>query len=165
MIIGILSDSHGHADTTALAVAALKECGVEVLLHLGDIGDEKVIDALVGCNARIVFGNCDWDWQALDRYAQLVGVGVDHPLGICEADGKRIAFTHGHLTDEMTKALENEVDYLLHGHTHEVSDRRQGKTRIINPGALFRASRYTAAVLDPLRDELNFIDIPKPAIA
>lgn len=165
MLIGILSDSHGHADTTALAVAALMEQGVEVLLHLGDIGDEKVIDELVGCNARVVFGNCDWDWQALDRYAQLVGVGVDHPLGIYEADGKRIAFTHGHLADVMAKALENEVDYLLHGHTHEVSDRRQGKTRIINPGALFRASRYTVAVLDTLCDELKILDIPKPAIA
>ncbi len=165
MLIGILSDSHGHADTTALAVAALKEHGAEVLLHLGDIGDEKVIDELVGCQARIVFGNCDWDWQTLDRYAQLVGIGVDHPLGIYEADGKRIAFTHGHLADEMNQALENEVDYLLHGHTHEVSDQRHGKTRIICPGALFRASCYTAAVLDPLLDEVNFIDIPKPAIA
>jgi len=165
MLIGILSDSHGHADTTALAVAALKEHGAEVLLHLGDIGNEKVIDELVGCNARIVFGNCDWEWQALDRYAQLVGVGVDHPLGVYEADGKRVAFTHGHLAEEMTKALEIEVDYLLHGHTHEVSDQRHGKTRIICPGALFRASRYTVAVLDPLGDEVTFLDIPKPAIA
>lgn len=165
MLIGILSDSHGHADTTALAVAILKERGAEILLHLGDIGNEQVIDELVGCNARIVFGNCDWDWQALNRYAQLVGVVVEHPMGIYEADGKRIAFTHGHLAVEMTKALKNQVDYLLHGHTHETSDRRQGKTRIINPGALFRASRYTTAVLDPLVDELNFIDIPKPSIA
>lgn len=165
MLIGILSDSHGRADTTALAVAALKERGAEVLLHLGDIGHEKVINELVGCNARIVFGNCDWDWQSLDRYAQLVGVGVDHPLGILEADGKRIAFTHGHLADVMNQVLENQVDYLLHGHTHEVSDQRHGKTRIINPGALFRAARYTAAVLDPLGDELIFLDIPKPAIA
>ena len=163
MLIGILSDSHGRADTTALAVAALKERGAEVLLHLGDIGNEQVIDELVGYNARIVFGNCDWDWQALDRYAQLVGVGVDHPLGILEVQGKCIAFTHGHLADVMNQALKNQVDYLLHGHTHETSDRWHGKTRIINPGALFRASRYTAAVLDPLGDELNFIDIPKPA--
>jgi len=161
MRIGILSDSHGRADTTRLAVKALQVRGVTLLLHLGDIGGEEVIDELVGCNARVVFGNCDWDIAGLTRHAQCMGLFVDHPMGLVEADGKRIAFTHGHLPQLMDQAIAQRVDYLLHGHTHELRDERMGRVRIINPGALCRASRYTAAVLDPAADVLEIVEVGK----
>lgn len=161
MRIGILSDSHGRADTTARAVTLLRQRGVEMLLHLGDIGDEQVIDELVGYDSRIVFGNCDWDIAGLTRHAQIMGVRVDHPMGIIEADGRRIAFTHGHLPELMRQAMESGVQYLLHGHSHELRDERIGPTRIINPGALQRAARYTAAVLDPAADALEIIEVAK----
>jgi len=48
MIIGVLADSHGHAETTAKAVRMLLEHGAEMLLHLGDIGSDEVIDELAG---------------------------------------------------------------------------------------------------------------------
>lgn len=161
MLIGVLSDSHGRADTTARAVRALLDHGAQMLIHLGDLEAEAVIDELVGHNARIVFGNCDWNEQALAHYAELVGVRVDHPLGLAEVDGKRIAFTHGHLPGVMQDAINDGVDYLFYGHTHAVSDERHGCTRLINPGALFRAPRYTAALLDPAADHLRIIDVPK----
>lgn len=161
MLIGVLSDSHGRADTTARAVHALLDRGAQMLIHLGDLEAEAVIDELVGHNARIVFGNCDWDEQALAHHAELVGVRVDHPLGLAEVDGKRIAFTHGHLPRVMQDAMNDGVDYLLYGHSHTVSDERCGRTRLINPGALFRAPRYTVALLDPAADRLRIIEVPK----
>lgn len=164
MLIGILSDSHGHADTTARAVSALRAHGAELLLHLGDIGTDEVIDQLVGVNARIVFGNCDWPLEALESYARLVDVQVDHPMGIVEADGARIAFTHGHRGGLMKEALDRSVEYLLHGHTHAIRDERVGPTRIINPGALHRATRYTCALLDPARDTLEWVEIAKSPV-
>ena len=147
MLIGVLSDSHGHADTTARAVAALADEGAQMLLHLGDIGTEEVIDELVGRNARIVFGNCDWELAALSHYAEQVGVQVDHPMGTLEVDGRRIAFTHGHIVSLMSDALDEGVDYLFHGHTHEIRDDRVGDTRMINPGA--RTTRPTIPRLAP----------------
>jgi uncharacterized protein len=161
MRIGILSDSHGRAVTTRRAVAMLIERGAELLIHLGDLETEEVIDELVGRNARIVLGNCDWDERDLTRYAENVGVAVDHPLGRLTIDGRAIAFTHGHLEREMKRAMAEKPDYLLHGHTHEVRDEIVGKTRIINPGALFRAPRYTAALLDVRSGELVIVDLGK----
>ena len=159
--LGILSDSHGRAETTRRAVAALREAGADVLLHLGDLGTEEVIDELVGHRARIVFGNCDLDETRLGRYAELVGVEVDHPLGELTVAGRRIVFTHGHLAALMSGALAQRPDYLLHGHTHQFRDERSDGVRIINPGALFRASRYTAVVLDPARDRLQVLEIER----
>ncbi len=163
MRIGILSDSHGQAERTAHAVRSLHEAGAELLLHLGDFETEAVMDELVGHPARIVMGNCDWDVPAMSRYARSVGLTVDHPMGVIDVDGRRIAFTHGHLAAPMKEALDEGVDYLLHGHSHQLRDERIGHTRVINPGALFRASRYTAAVLDPATDSLRILELPRPA--
>lgn len=80
--------------------------GAQMLLHLGDIGNEAVIDALVvpapesasapssrgttgagetpqqrQIEARIVFGNTDIEVGALTRYATSLGIVVDHPVG------------------------------------------------------------------------------------
>ena len=51
------------------------------------------------------------------------------------------------------------VAYLCHGHTHATRDERLGPTRVINPGALFRARRHTVAVLDLARDEVSFLAV------
>lgn len=161
MRLGILSDSHGRADTTRLAVERLLEHGAETLLHLGDIETEQVIDELVGHNARLVLGNCDLDEGGLSRYAERVGIAVDHPLGRLTIDGKVVAYTHGHLTAEMGRALAEKPDFLLHGHSHELRDEIVGGTRIINPGALFRAVRYTVAVLDVPVGTLSILDVGK----
>ena len=162
MRIGILSDSHGRAEITARAVSTLLESGAELLIHLGDFETEQVIDELVGHECLIVFGNCDWDIKGLTRYAEAVDVRVEHPLGRLEVDDKIVAFTHGHINHVVDQALQDGVDYLLHGHTHELRDDRLGSTRIINPGALFRASRYTVAILDPGLDALEIFEIPHP---
>ena len=165
MRIGILSDSHGRAERTADAVRALLDAGARMLIHLGDVETELVIDELAGHDARLVFGNCDWNIDALRRYARQVGVRVDDPMGSLEIDGVRIAFTHGHRSDLMRQAIANGVEYLLHGHTHELRDERLESTRVINPGALFRASRYTVAMLEPETDRLEILELDKRSSA
>jgi putative phosphoesterase len=165
MLIGLLSDSHGRADMAAQAVGALAEHGVGMLLHLGDVGSEDVLDELAGHNARVVFGNCDWDIESLSRHAGLLEVQVDHPMGIIDVDGHVIAFTHGHIGGLMEQAVSDGVDYLCHGHLHAVRDDRVGRTRVISPGALSRATRYTCAVLDPARDAVRWLEIARPPTA
>jgi hypothetical protein len=161
MLIGILSDSHGKHERTLTAARQLMERGADVLIHLGDVETEQVLDALAGYPARLVFGNCDHDVAGLTRYAEGLDLAVDHPMGELAVDGKRIAFTHGDRPRLMDDAVERGVDYLLHGHTHIPRDEREGGVRIINPGALFRTSRYTVALLDPGADALEFVELPR----
>ena len=141
--------------------------GADTLVHLGDIGSEQVIDALVAENPKtgqqieshLVFGNCDWDSRPLGRYARELGVHVHDPAGVLEIDGLAIGFTHGHRPDVMRHLLEQEVAYLLHGHTHVQADDRAGETRVINPGALFRAQRHTVALLTPGSGVLEVFEV------
>lgn len=157
MRIGLLSDSHGRAARTRDAVRILVDRGAVMLLHMGDIETEEVIDQLAGVDARIVFGNND-DERSLGRYATSIGVRVLHPLGRIEADGRTIAFTHGHLGTCVRDG--SSADYFVHGHTHRQRDERRGATRFINPGALHRATPYSVAMLDPALDALEFLVVP-----
>ncbi len=170
MKIGLLSDSHGRAATTRRGVDLLLGQGAEVLLHLGDVGTVEVIDALVAefpetggrVPAHVVFGNTDWDADGLGRYAGSLGVSVDHPAGRLELEGGDLVFLHGHEEHRMAAALAEGVRYLCHGHTHRAADQRSGVTRIVNPGALFRARVYSVAVIDTAADEVAFYPLREP---
>jgi len=176
--IGLLSDSHGQAATTRRAVHVLLEQRAELLVHLGDVGTVEVIDALLATGpdgkaveSHLVFGNTDWDAAALGRYAAEVGIIVDHPTGRLslggsgggggggDEGGSELVFCHGHEPAVTRAALAEGVAYLCHGHTHVASDEREGQTRVINPGALFRARRYTVALLETESDTLTFYPV------
>ena len=158
MIIGILSDTHDRPAAMAAGLAALTAAGSEFYLHCGDIGSEPCIDLLAGLPAAFVFGNNDYDQGSLSRYAASIGVACHHALADLTLAGKRFAMIHGddfRLKQRLIDAQEH--DYLLQGHTHLKDDRRVGRTRLINPGALYRAREKTVATLDIERDEVRFI--------
>lgn len=165
--LGLLSDTHGRADSAEAAVQLLLDAGADVLIHLGDVGSTGVIDALAVIDpatdervpAHMVLGNTDWDAHSLSTYARDLDVTVHEPSGKLVIDGKQIVFTHGHHDRVNRKLLAAEPDYLLHGHTHVQADAMRGKTRVINPGALFRASRYTVALLEPATAELQVVEV------
>lgn len=160
-LLGLLSDTHGHADRAAAAVRELRKRGATLILHMGDVGTEQVLEELVGVKSRVVFGNCD-DEAPLRRHAERLGIAVDHPLGMLELDGVRIAYTHGHMPELVDRAMRDGVDWLFHGHTHVVRDEQRGATRIVNPGALHRAVRYTAAIVHPgsaASDAVQFLEV------
>ena len=165
--IGLLSDSHGRAATTRRGVELLLEHGAEVLLHLGDIGTVEVIDAMCvsepagarQVESHVVFGNTDWDVSTLAEYAEDLDVQVDHPVGRLKLEDGELVFCHGHESSIMEQAVAEHARYLCHGHTHLRCDDRRQDTRVINPGALFRARSYSVAILDTDADELTFYEL------
>lgn len=159
MLLGILSDSHDRYDTMKQAVELLQSRGAAFLIHCGDVGSPRMLDLLAGLPSAFVWGNCDWDRPALARHADTLDVPCYGACGELELGGKKIALLHGDDPLAMQLALKNKPDYLFHGHTHVRHDHRIGPTRIINPGALFRAAEKTVALLDTASDKLEFIHI------
>jgi putative phosphoesterase len=157
VIVGVLSDTHGKAQIAASAVKLLLAEGAEYLIHCGDVGEADVLDCLAGHPSMFVFGNNDWDQQGLARYAKQIGVECGGEIGNLSLGDKRAVVTHGdseRLIDQVLK--EQAVDYLFLGHTHHPMDQRHGRVRIINPGALYRATQKTVAVLDTAADKVQF---------
>ncbi|MEY3020951.1 MAG: hypothetical protein RIS86_147 [Planctomycetota bacterium] len=157
-LLGILSDTHGRVATARAAVDLLLERGATRLVHLGDVGDDSVLDLLAGVPATVCFGNCD-DERPLARYADAIGIEVGHPSAILEVRGMRVGLTHGHLEDALADLLDQRPDYILHGHTHEPRDDAVDGVRVLNPGALHRAARFTAMLLEPRGGRATWLDV------
>lgn len=159
VILGILSDTHGRAATAAAAVERLTALGCGHFLHCGDVGDD-VLDLLPAGRSTFVFGNCDFDPTLLRCQADALGVECLETGGTLTLDGVGVAVTHGDDRQKVRELLADPaVRYLFTGHTHVTHDRREGRVRWINPGALHRAARKTVATLDLKTDELKYYEI------
>jgi putative phosphoesterase len=158
LLIGVLSDTHDKADAMAAAIQLLAAHGAEFFIHCGDVGGQRVLDHLAGLRSAFVWGNNDWDRLPLQRYAEKLGIACYGSRADLELDGKRFAVIHGddfRLRQQLIE--EQEYDYLLLGHSHVKEDRRSGRTRIVNPGALYRAREKTVATIDTRTDAVTFL--------
>ncbi len=164
--IGVISDTHGRRDRAQRAIDVLRARGATRIIHLGDVGSEEILDLLAGIPSIVVFGNCDND-RGLARYANFLGIEVAHPATIVEIKRPpgsaqatlRVGITHGHLEHEVDRLFAEKVDVLLHGHTHAIRDDFVGPTRVMNPGALHRAARHMALLLDTTTLAAEWIDV------
>ncbi len=149
MKIAVLSDTHNQEARVRRALDVMRDRGVSVVLHCGDIEDAPIVELFRDFTAHFVFGNCDWDRPALMEMIEKIGATLHENYGHLELDGKQIAFVHGH-EQKLLADLKGAdcYDYLFHGHTHVAVDRRAGRTRVINPGALHRVREKTFVILD-----------------
>lgn len=161
MRIGILSDTHDRADRTRSAVALLLAAGAEALIHCGDVTTPDVVEEVVGAPAYFVFGNCDHDPDALRLAMRRTGATCLGRGGVIELGGRRIAVIHGDSPRDYARLTAEEPDYIFSGHTHVARDVREGPTRHINPGALYRASTFTVGLLDLATDEYTSLTVPR----
>ncbi|AMV40558.1 metallophosphoesterase [Planctomyces sp. SH-PL62] len=161
MRIGILSDTHDQVARTRSAVATLLTAGAEALIHCGDLTTPEVALECVGAPAFLVFGNCDYDVDALRRAIRQAGATCLEWGGLIELGGRRIAVTHGDSRQEVQRLTAEAPDYFFSGHTHVRRDERQGPTRFINPGALYRAQTFTVGLLDLDADVYESLTIPR----
>ncbi len=160
MLIGICSDSHDRYQAVEKAMAIFDREKVQHIIHCGDVGGKKVFDALAGRSVRYVWGNTDYDRNALEPYAQNLGIAPPgSPPLMLEWGGKTIAVFHGHEKEFRDAETNLSVDYILSGHTHRRHDTRIGDARKINPGALFRAEIKTVATLDLEKDQLQVFEV------
>ena len=164
MIVGLLSDTHGRADAAAAGVAVLLAAGAEHLVHCGDVGDgdrgRAVLDAMAGHPATFVFGNNDVDERLLARYAHEIGVACGAHHAVLDLAGRRAVVTHGDDVKVVRQTIAGQTaDYLFVGHTHVPLDRRDGRVRTVNPGALYRATVKTVAVLDTEAETVRFLTV------
>ena len=160
--IGIVSDTHDNEDSVAEAVRILRDRGVEDLIHCGDVITASTLQLFSGFRLRVCLGNND-SARELSAAAERVGGAFAERLDV-EIGGKRFFVAHGDREGPLEKAVSSgEFDYVLYGHSHRRDDRRFGRTRLINPGALYRAATHTFALLDLATDRLESIEVTKNA--
>lgn len=116
MKIGILSDTHGILKEEVLT--RLKGC--EAILHAGDVGDIRILEALKEiAPTYVVKGNND----PIDR-------GLSEDLEV-ELVGRKFYMIHDLKT---IKKMPQSYDFVISGHSHQFDIHYKSKTTYINPG-------------------------------
>ncbi len=158
-MIGIISDTHENEDAIKKAVALFKERKVEFAVHCGDIISPPMLEHFTGLKMKFVYGNNDGEVEGLKNKANQLDFEIGKELEF-EYKNKKFYVYHGTKKEKLDAAIKtNKYDYVLTGHTHIKRDEKIGKTRVINPGALFRIYPYTIALLDPESDKLEFVQV------
>lgn len=160
MRLGIISDTHGHVELTRQAIRMLESLDVDTVLHCGDIGSIAVVELFKNWPTHFVFGNCD---ERLDAFAaEITAAGQTcHGLfGDITLDGIRIALLHSHERRRFRETIDS-GDYRLvcYGHTHIAAIDPRGETLIVNPGAIYRATPHSVAIIDLPSVEANIIEL------
>jgi uncharacterized protein len=162
LLVGILSDTHNEVPRTKEAVKTLCSSGAEMLIHCGDLSLPEIVEACSVLPFYFVFGNHDSDMVPdLRSAAQKFQATCLDWGGTINIEHKTIAVAHGHLTMDLAPLIEMQPDYLCTGHSHIANDWDQNGIHRINPGALFRADRFTVALLDTTSDNVSFLTIPE----
>lgn len=123
--IFVLADTHDHLPTNIEAFAE----GVDEIWHLGDVCALSIVQTLenIGPPLTVVRGNCDTnvEWPL---YADLARNGLRFRLVHIPPD----------------RVPEN-IDVVLHGHTHVQRNERREGVLFLNPGCVTRPNRGAPA--------------------
>lgn len=117
-LIGVISDTHGLVRPEALEVLQ----GSELIIHAGDIGGPKVLDAFMAIAPIVaVRGNNDrGEWARKLSKVEIIKI-----------DEARIAAVH------ILRILDLDlsgIDCVISGHSHRASVKKRGGVLYLNPG-------------------------------
>lgn len=142
----IVSDTHGKHDNFDAVLE--REGKIDLLIHAGDVHDERYIEAALNCPKHMVAGNND--------YFTFLPKEKEFSLG-----NYRVYLVHGHqyhVSFGMQRiesiARQKKADIVIYGHTHMPREEKLGELLLLNPGSLSeprqkgRVATYILAEVD-----------------
>jgi len=121
MLVGVISDTHGLLRPEAVTALA----GAEHILHAGDVGDPRILDALREiAPVTAIRGNVD-QWG---ECAELPATDV------VELDGRLFYLVHS-VTDLDINPVVAGVAAVVSGHSHKPSVEARDGVLYLNPGS------------------------------
>ncbi|HJT31381.1 MAG TPA: metallophosphoesterase family protein [Pirellulales bacterium] len=159
MRIGIVSDTHGHTVNAMAAVRMLESLEVERVIHCGDVGGDEIVGLFARWPTHFVYGNVD-DRRRLRSAIEAAGQHCHDAMGTLELSERRVAFLHGDDVPLLRQTIASgKYDLVCHGHTHVAKQFRQGPTLVLNPGALYRATPHSLALVELPSVEATIITV------
>lgn len=148
MLLGVMSDTHGHQPFTREAARMLASFEVEWVIHCGDIGSTEVVELLREWPVDYVLGNVDGTGREFERVIAAAGGTLHGQFAALNLAERHIAVLHGHDTRRLHETIAGEAyDLVCHGHTHVRRLEQLGQTLVLNPGAVFRAKPRSIAIV------------------
>lgn len=163
MRYGLIADTHDNIGAIRQALKEFETHQVDRILHLGDLCQAEIAWEFSGAPVSYILGNNELEVVHLRKAVEAAGMEFLGEQAELKLNGISICLYHGTRQATLDRLIASQqYDYLLKGHSHYVEDYQSGRTRILNPGALWRAEEYSIAVFEPLKDKFQLIELPKP---
>jgi putative phosphoesterase len=138
----------------------LESLAVDAVLHCGDIGSMAVVELFAAWPTHFVFGNCDENTAAFAAAIEKSSQTCHGLFGDLEFDGVKVALLHSHDRRKFRDVIDSgQYGLVCYGHTHVAAIDRRGETVVLNPGAIYRASPHSIAVVDLPKAEATIIEL------
>lgn len=159
MLIGVISDTHDRLPALDRGLAILRERGVGIIVHPGDMVAPFAAKRMLAWTGplHVTYGNNDGERVGLKSVLPQI---QDGPLWFT-ADERRILVHH--FVDWCLPADIAAADVIITGHTHVVVNEPKGGKLFLNPGECcgWLYGRCTVAVLDTRSLTAEIIEVPQ----
>lgn len=135
MHIGVVSDTHNNAKNIKKIIKLFNEEEVSLVIHTGDIASARSLEIFnkLNCNLIGVYGNNDRNEPGIEEIASKYNFEFQAPPKLLFLENRTIAVFHEpEYIDNFL--LSNEVDLVLHGHTHRYRNEIIQGVLFFNPG-------------------------------
>lgn len=156
MKIGLISDTHDNLPKIDAAIKLFNSERVNLVLHCGDYIAPFSLKRFKELKSPLkgVFGNCDGEKEGLLRVAKELRFSIRDEPWLIETGGKRILLSH------RPGFSEENIDFIIYGHTHKV-EIKKGFPTFINPGEAsgWLTGISTVVILDIEKREPRVLEI------
>lgn len=158
--LGVVSDTHGQVAFAREAVRLLESLDVQAVLHCGDIGSPEIVRLFGRWPTHFVLGNVDYPAAPFKQAIAAAGQHDHDRFGELTLADRTIALLHSDDDAKFREVISSgRYDLICYGHTHRADRQRHGKTVVLNPGALYRATPHTMAIVDLATLEVQTIRV------
>ena len=136
MWVGVVSDTHNNIKNIKNINNIFNNEEVDIVIHTGDITQSKTLRLFsnLSCPMIGVFGNNDRSEIGLEKVCKDLNFVFKEPPFSVSLKNKKIAIFHEpDLINDFIKDHQD-VDIVLHGHTHRYREEVLGNTIYFNPG-------------------------------
>ncbi len=152
MKIGVVSDTHNNINNINAIISIFNELNLDLVIHTGDITNSSSLEKFSRLKSDLygVYGNNDRSEPNLVEVAKKNNFNFQEPPRILSFCKKKIAIFHE--PEDITDFLHcnNDIDIVIHGHTHRYRNEFMNDILFFNPGesAGMLKGRNAVGILD-----------------
>jgi len=136
MLVGVVSDTHNNIKNIKKIICLFNEEQVDLVIHTGDISKASTLEIFSNLNSPLVgvFGNNDRIEEGLKEVCEEYNFNFQEPPLSLTLEHKKVAVFHepelieGYIKDHQ------DIDLILHGHTHRYKEETIDGIIYFNPG-------------------------------
>ena len=136
MIIGVVSDTHNNLKNIERIISLFNDENISLVIHTGDVANANSLSKFSKLNTKLigVYGNNDRNELGLEEVAFINNFLFQEPPNLITLCKRKIAIFHEpDLIDDFLFQNEN-IDIVIHGHTHRYRDEIKNEILFFNPG-------------------------------